>query len=65
MNQCVNCGRDLSTANRADNPGAYVQIKYCSIACARSVKNHRYYTRHKETIIARILRTRREKRIKR
>lgn len=46
-NKCVNCGAALEPANRADNPGARVQMRYCSETCKRQYKNARYYRAHK------------------
>ncbi len=53
--KCVVCGASLNRANRGDNPGARVQMKYCSDACEKQYHNARYYRAHKPTIIARIL----------
>jgi len=62
--KCAYCGKSLNAVNRADNPGALAQLKYCSDTCAHAVRNHRYYAAHKPGIIQRIMRTRREKRSK-
>lgn len=53
--KCANCGADLDKANRADNPGARAQMRYCSEACKRQYKNRKYYKAHRRTIIDRIL----------
>lgn len=58
--KCSYCGKSLKMVNRADNPGAAAQLKYCSDQHAKAAKNQRYYAAHKPTIIERILRNRRE-----
>lgn len=62
--KCAYCGKSLKTVNRADNPGALAQLKYCSDEHAKAARNQRYYAAHKPSIIQRIMRTRREKRSK-
>jgi len=56
---CANqkCARDFDPADRASAitpPGSAVQIKYCSVACAKAAANRRYYLAHRAAMIARV-----------
>ncbi len=52
--KCLNCQRDLDTCDRADNPGARAQMKWCSAACKQHYKNRAYYALHRDEVRARI-----------
>ena len=61
---CSTCQKPFDPANRASpgaNEGAAVQIVYCSDACARKAENKRYYEAHKEQIIKKAIKRRKEK----
>lgn len=51
-NKCVNCRAPLEPTNRADNPGARAQMRYCSEQCKRQYKNKKYYAAHRLEILA-------------
>jgi hypothetical protein len=59
--KCIACSNDLDTANRADNPGARAQMKFCSDACQRKHHNARYYHTHRQSIIQSVVARRKKK----
>ena len=61
--KCLNCQRDLDACDRAGNPGARVQMRYCSVECKQHYKNKRYYAAHSDDIRARMKRNRRRARM--
>jgi len=58
---CPVCGKPLTMVNRADNNGAFAQLKYCSKKCKQKAANDKYYKENKETMISRILNNRKKK----
>lgn len=60
--RCAVCGKPLTTVNRADNNGAFAQLKYCSKKCKQKAANDKYYKKNKETMISRILNNRKKNR---
>lgn len=62
-NKCLNCSRDLDDCNRADNPGARAQMKWCSAQCKQHYKNRAYYALHRDEVKARVAANKRAKRL--
>lgn len=65
MRTCPACDREFDPAARASRAVDWGtdRIVYCSERCARRAQNARYYARHRESIITRVIaRARRAKR---
>lgn len=64
MKTCPSCTREFDPAARDARAADWgtERIVYCSARCKRAGQNRRYYKRHRESVIARVIARMRGKR---